>query len=308
MRAFLWSVEAGNKIRCKLCLRRCLLSSKKPIGFCKVREKKRNTLIASNYMRINFFYEDIENLNIFHFKPFSKVTVINSVGTNCNLDENSIEEKDLKEIKTEEFIEQVKETGNKILFFYKQEPIIFFETMYKIAKYAFRAGLVNVFSTNAYFLPILSKLFRKYFSAVQIRVYNFLDEKFYKENGLEDVETLRKTILYLYKQKLHIEILNILTNNYNKDSLQEFSEFIINELSPAIPFHIVKKNEENIYELLELKDVAERNGLRFVYIPTERNVLCYNCKNVIVDRENKEIKLNNYLRCPYCLAKVDIVL
>ncbi|MEM5824568.1 MAG: hypothetical protein QXW04_00860 [Candidatus Aenigmatarchaeota archaeon] len=308
MRAFLWSIDAQENIRCKLCLKKCLITKKKPSGFCKVRKRRENILIVTNYMRIKYLEDEIENLHFLHFKPFNKVLVINSIGTNCNFCSMEITEDELKKIEIEKFIDEIKQKNYKILFFYQQEPIIFFETMYKIAKYAFRAGLINVFSTNAYFLPILSKLFKKYFSAVQVRVYNFLDEDFYKRIGLEDTKTLKKTILYLYRQKLHMEILNIINEEYKKEKLVEFSEFIINDLSSSIPFHIYYPNNENIYELLELKDLAERTGLRFVYINDERNVLCYNCKSIIIDRENKTINLNSSYRCPNCLAKVELIL
>jgi len=307
MRAFLWNLEAGNNIRCKLCLRKCLITEKNPIGFCKVRKKKGNNLIVTNYMKISYYEDEIENLYMFHFKPFQKVLVINSIGTNCEYCSEKISSKELKKVDVENFIEKVKSSNIKILFFNQQEPLIFFETMYKIAKYAFKAGLINVFSTNAYFLPTLSKLFKKYFSAVQVRIFNFLDENFYKEIGLEDVKTLKKTLLYLYRQKLHMEILNFVNEKNKKENVFSFSEFLINNISSSIPLHIVSKNSENVYELMELKELAERSGLRFVYLSEDRNVYCYNCKNLIIDRENKKIYLNNMLRCPYCLAKVEIV-
>ncbi|MFH7903338.1 MAG: hypothetical protein QW409_00010 [Candidatus Aenigmatarchaeota archaeon] len=308
MRAFLWSIEAEKNIRCKLCLRKCLITDKNPLGYCKVRKKKDNILIVKNYMKIRYYESEIENLNFLHFKPFNKVLVIDSIGTNCEFCSDKINEKELKKVDVERFIEEVKSKNIKILFFNQQEPIIFFETMYKIAKYAFRAGLINVFSTNAYFLPTLSKLFRKYFSAVQVRIYNFLDEEFYRKIGLEDVKTLRKTLLYLYRQKMHMEIANILTNEYKREKLFEFSEFLINTLSSSIPFHIIAKDEIDIYQLLDLKSDAERSGLRFVYLNEDRNVYCYNCKSLIIDRDNKKINLNTSLRCPYCLAKVEVVI
>lgn len=309
MKAFLWNIESGKDIRCKLCLRKCLITKRNSIGFCGVRKRKNDILIVSNYMKIKYFEEDIENLNMFHFKPFQKVLVINSIGTNCKICNNEeIKEEDLIQVELENFIEKVKKEGYKILFFNQQEPIIFFETMYKIAKYAFRAGLTNIFSTNAYFLPILSKLFRKYFSAVQIRIYNFLNEEFYNKIGFNDINTLRKTILYLYRQKLHMEILNLLNEEYRKEDLLTLSEFIINEISPSIPFHIRFISNENIYELLELKNLAERSGMRFVYTPDEKNIFCYNCKYLIIDRENKRIYLRNSIRCPNCLAKIDVIL
>ena len=307
MRAFLWSLEAGNKIRCKLCLRKCLITDKNPLGYCKVRKKKGNNLIVTNYMKISFHEEYIENLHLLHFKPFQKVLVINSLGTNCEYCSENVDKKELKKIDLEKFIEDVKSSGIKILFFYQQEPIIYFETMYKIAKYAFKAGLINVFSTNAYFLPTLSKLFKKYFSAVQVRIYNFLDEEFYKELGLEDLRNLKKTLVYLYRQKLHMEIANFVNEKNKKENVFKFSEFLINNLSSSIPLHIIPKDFDNFYELLELKELAERSGLRFVYLSEDRNVYCYNCKNLIIDRDNQKIYLNNALRCPYCLAKIEVV-
>jgi len=307
MRAFLWSLEAGNKIRCKLCLRKCLITDKNPLGYCKVRKKKGNNLIVTNYMKISFHEDYVENLHLLHFKPFQKVLVINSLGTNCEYCSENVDKKELKKIDLEKFIEDVKSSGIKILFFYQQEPVIYFETMYKIAKYAFKAGLINVFSTNAYFLPTLSKLFKKYFSAVQVRIYNFLDEEFYKELGLEDLRNLKKTLVYLYRQKLHMEIVNFVNEKNKKENVFKFSEFLINNLSSSIPLHIIPKDFENFYELLELKELAERSGLRFVYLSEDGNVYCYNCKNLIIDRDNQKIYLNNALRCPYCLAKIEVV-
>lgn len=105
-----------------------------------------------------------------------------------------------------------------------------------------------------------------------------------------------------------MEIVNIINSEYKKEKLFEFSEFLINTLSSSIPFHIIAKDEIDIYQLLELKDLAERSGLRFVYLSEDRNVYCYNCKSLIIDRESNKINLNNALRCPYCLAKVEVVI
>ena len=174
-----------------------------------------------------------------------------------------------------------------------------------MGKLFFRRGFKNVFTTNAYFSSNLVKFIAKYFEIARVIVYNSLDKKFYSKLGAKNLDEIYETILYLYRQTRHIEVLNFI--NDPKNDVKQFSEFLVS-LSPSIPMHIITSNLE-ITEIKKIKEDAERSGLRFVYSQDlmEINTKCYNCGNVLIDRIEKKINVENN-RCKFCGAKINLLI
>jgi pyruvate formate lyase activating enzyme len=293
----LW-IREDKKVKCKLCLHRCNLKEGEE-GICKVRAVKNRSLILKNFMQIKSEEKEIEDVNIFHFYPFSKTLEIFGKGNNIHA--NFFEIKGFEKIEPESFLSSIKEEI-KIITFSFEETLMYIETAYRLAKFFFRKGLKNVFTTNAYFSANLAKVISKYFEVGRIIVYNSLDKNFYLSLKAEKVDEIKKTISYLYRQFKHIEILNFVDR---ENDIKSFAEFLVS-LSPEIPLHIISKNLD-FEEINKLIEEAEKSGLRYVYSKDimKINTICYNCGFLLIDRINRSISFKNN-RCPNCGVRLNI--
>lgn len=300
MIGILWD-KLDSKIKCKLCLHKCLLKEGQK-GICKVRIVENGNLIVKNFMKISYEEKSIEDTYLYHFYPFSKVLEVYTLGNNLNAEFFNVNEKDLKKINSEEFVNSISNEIKAIVFSF-EESLMSIETVYRLGKLLNRAGFKNVFTTNAYFSSNLVKFISKYFEVARIVVYNSLDKNFYSKLGVKNFEEIYKTITYLYRQMRHVEVLNFIDRN---NDIKSFSEFLVS-LSSSIPMHIITKNLE-IFEIQNFKELAEKSGLRFVYSLDlmEINTKCYNCGNVVIDRINGKIDVENN-RCKYCGARINLV-
>jgi pyruvate formate lyase activating enzyme len=299
MIAILWTKE-NKKIKCKLCLHKCILKEKGE-GICKVRVVKGGNLIVKNYMKIDYEEKDIEDVNIFHFFPFSKTLEI--FGKGNNIQANFFKVEKVKKIEVEKFVSSIPEEI-KIITFSFEEALMYIETAYRLAKIFYRKGFKNVFTTNAYFPSNLSKAISKYFEIGRIIVYNSLDKNFYSSLNANKIEEIRKTITYLFRQLKHIEVINFVDR---ENDIKSFAEFLVS-LSPEIPLHIVSKNLD-FTEVNKTVEDAEKSGLRYVYSKDIMKIdtKCYNCNFLLIDRTNKIINLKSN-RCPNCGVRLNVII
>ncbi len=301
--AILWHKE-NSLITCKLCNQKCKFEKK---GFCNVRIFKKDKLYTKNYFVLQTEIKTIEEIPMFHFKPFSKTLEISSIG--YNFSKSYKEVKNAKKISLKSILKLIKKNYVENVVF-SFEPIIYFETFYKIVKFTFREGLNNIFSTNAYFPSQFSKLIGKYCNAALINIYSSLNFEYYKkELNVKNPETIWKTILALKRQGMYLEFVNYITKFKNyKEDLKNFCDTIIENFGSSIPLTLISFDKFFDYELRELKEIAESCGIRYVYVPeiNEINTLCYNCKSLAIDRENKKILIKED-RCQNCGSKIEII-
>ncbi len=302
--AVFWTRE-DKSILCKLCLRRCKITK---AGFCKVRIVKDSKLYTKNYLKFQLEEKSVEECNLFHFKPFTKSIEISSIGYNFPKSYKNV--KEIKKYTTEKLLSEIRKIkAENVVFSF--EPIIYFESFYKVVKFIFREGLNNIFSSNCYFPSQLAKIIGKYCSVALINIYSSLSEKYYKEElNVENIKPIIKTSLALKKQGMHLEFVNYVTKYGNyKDDLRKFCDFIVETFGSSVPLTLISFDNFYPQELSELKIIAEESGLRYVYVPeiNEINTYCYNCKQLLIDRENKIINLEGD-RCPNCGARIDIIL
>ena len=318
-----WYLER-DRIRCKLCLRKCLLKNNE-VGFCKVRKVKNNKLYTENFSLVKYETKTIEESGIFHFYPGSKILILKSFGSNfpLNILSKKVEKSKLKELSPEKIIEIAKRNKVRSIIYADEEPFMFIETVYRTGKLAYREGIKNVLITNSFVSTDVIKNISKYFSAVLIKVVNSLNENFYQKYfKVIDVEELKKSIKYFKKQRFFIEIENIFVEDNETDFFEaqrEFCEWVIENLGANVPYHI--STIENKIEKLEPMDLSKLSslyndalylGLRYVYLNNFvgcENTSCYNCQNIVIRREN--MKLRKILleggRCPHCHTKIDVI-
>jgi pyruvate formate lyase activating enzyme len=150
-----WEPAEGNKVRCTLCPRECLIPEGGK-GFCLVRQNKGGKLVTTIYGEITSAnYDPVEKKPLYHFYPGR---VIFSIGTNgCNLDCKScqnweISRRDTPEIRQPLPPELVPKYagmhGSVGVAYTYNDPIIWFEYVKDAAEKVKEAGLKNVMVTN----------------------------------------------------------------------------------------------------------------------------------------------------------------
>jgi len=329
--AMLWLKE-GNKIRCELCARRCVIPEGKE-GFCRVRLNKKGVLYAVNYGRIvSMDVDPIEKKPLYHFYPGSPTLSISSVGCNfkcqfcINWELSQFEKMTGKIYTPEDVIKIANNKGIKIIAYTYSEPTMFFEFAYRVSRIAKRYNIKNVFVTNGYMTSEAIKKIGKYLDAVTVDLKASGNPEFYKNYmGVPDVQPIFNALRNFQKHRVFIEISNLIVPKIgdNPEDNHKLVEWIIDNLDSSIPYHIL--GFMPYYSMTDLPpttlDILERFasdaqdvGLRYPYIGNIwgsrfENTYCYNCGQPVIERTGifvNKITLDND-RCPNCGFKINLV-
>ncbi len=331
--ALLWKKE-NNKVRCNLCARRCLIPEGKT-GFCLVRKNINGKLFSLNYGKLVAADVDpIEKKPLFHFLPGSYAFSIAAAGCNyccsycCNWyisqvyrDKRS-QEVVGEEYTSEEIVKLALENGCKSISYTYTEPTIFFEFAYDTAKLAHKEGLKNTFVTNGYMTPEAVKHIAKYLDAATVDFKGNADPKFYlKFAKVPSVEPIFECLKEMKRNKIFIEITNLVVPKFGEkeESFRKLVRWIIDELGPETPFHILRFLPN--YRVLDWQPtpvklldkfwkIAKEEGLIFVYIGNvpgyKENTYCPKCGELLIERfgvSALSINLKNG-KCPKCGFKL----
>ena len=318
-------------VSCNLCSQRCRKITESKSGICGVRENKDGKLYSLVYGKVVARSVDpIEKKPLFQFFPGSMSYSIATVGCNfrcdnCqNFDISQLpKERNIivgQEISPEEIVLAAKRSKCESIAYTYNEPTIFFEYAYDIAKLAKKEGLKNVFVTNGYITPEALKEIGPYLDAANVDLKSFSDT-FYRKNCGARLEPVLETIR-LYKSLgiwTEITTLIIPTLNDSEKELRNIAEFI-KEVGEETPWHITQFHP--MYKLPELpstpvatlrkaRQIGLKTGLRYVYegnVPGEKgeNTYCHNCKEILIRRFGYNIQENIIKNsvCPKCGTKI----
>jgi pyruvate formate lyase activating enzyme len=248
-------------------------------GICGVRENKKGVLYTKNYGLISSIGIDaIEKKPLYHFKPGTEIYSIGSIGCSftCSFCQNYRIAKERPEhmlvMKPEEVIEKVLEKRLSAIAFTYNEPTVWYEYMYDIAKLAKENNLSTVCVTNGFIsLEPLKKL------VDLIDAFN-VDLKFFEENDYRrlcggSLGPVLKSIEFIVG-KSHLEVTNLVIEGEN-DQMKEINKLAkwLGELSPSIVLHLSRyfptykmtNPPTKIETLIEAKSTAKRH-LKYVYI------------------------------------------
>jgi len=337
--AMLWK-KAENKIdiQCYLCSRRCKIGPNQ-LGFCLVRKNLNGKLFSLNYGKlISINVDPIEKKPLFHFLPGSDALSISSAGCNfkcsycCNWQISQIYRNGMKKIvgenyEPEQIVNMAKERNCKSISYTYTEPTIFFEFCHDTGIIAKKQKIFNTFVTNGYATPEAVKLSKKFLDAATVDFKGNADPDFYrKEAAVPDIKPIFDCLLELKRNKIHIEVTDLTVPKIgdNQKSFKNLVKFIVDNLGPETPFHILRfypayrltNLEDTPVKLLEKEaDIAKKEGLKFVYIGNVamhemENTFCPNCKNIVIERLGfsiRKINLDKKNRCKFCGEKIPIV-
>lgn len=300
-----WEKENGNT-RCNLCPHFCLIGNGQR-GICGVRENKNGDLYTLIYASCSSAHADpIEKKPLYHFHPGSMVYSLGTVGCNfrclhCQnytISQAKPEEYFMEEIMPEEAVERAKKCCDGIAWTYN-EPTIWIEYAIDTAKIAKKNGLYTVFVTNGYINEEPLNEISKYLDAVNVDVKS-IKQSFYKRICRAKVEPVLSACKNYKRKGVHVEItyLVIPTKNDDTEEIKKFCSWVIEEMGEMQVVHFTtfyphyKMTDlppTSFKKLLEIYNVAKREGLKYVYLGNVphgdyENTYCHNCGNLIVER------------------------
>jgi len=241
MREAMFYIHEGNKIRCQLCPRECLLSEGKK-GFCRSREVINGSLIATAYGKTTSLALDpIEKKPLYHFHPGSMIVSLgpNSCNLTCKYCQNweiSQQEYPTRYLAIEDLIQIIREQKNQQVAFTYTEPLMWYEYILDFAAQAPDIDIVLV--TNAYINQEPWRNILKVIKAVNIDIKAYRDN-FYRELCGGKLEVIKDNIIIAKEIGVHIELTNLLIPGYNdtEEEMQDLAMFIAS-VDKNIPLHI----------------------------------------------------------------------
>ncbi|MFH7882423.1 MAG: LAGLIDADG family homing endonuclease, partial [Candidatus Aenigmatarchaeota archaeon] len=301
--------------------------SKRSISSMKVKETNSHFLIRIREIQRKLFEGDVYNLEI-DGNPHSYLANFISVGNCCNwlISHDGLPEIFGDKYEPEEIVNMAEERNCNIISHTYTEPTIYFEFAYEVAKLAHRKGMLNTFVTNGYMsLQALRKI-SKFLNAATVDFKASNDPSFLlKYSSVPSSEPVFEFLKSLKKYGIHTEITNLIVPQIgdNLDQFRKVVKWIIENLGPDIPFHVLRFHPD--YMLTEIPvtpvetlesfiEEAKKLGLKYVYIgnvPGHRyeNTYCPNCNELLIERTGFWVEKVNLEgdKCRKCGEKIKIV-
>ena len=314
-----------NSIQCRLCPRNCILKNGMR-GFCRAREPKGGkhyTLVYGNPTAVHI--DPIEKKPFFHFLPATSVFSIATAGCNfrcknCQnwqISQSTPEETYNQYLPPEAVVEAAIKSKCPAISYTYTEPTVFYEYMYDTAKIAKARGIRNVYHSNGSINPEPAEELSLYLDAANIDLKGFTQE-FYSKLPEGDLETVLNTIKILRKNRVHIEITNLIVPSFSDDmkTIRNMCRWIRDEVGKDTPLHLsrfyptYKLNNLSptpIKTLEEARKAAMEEGLQYVYIGNVaghegENTYCPRDGKILIRRIGYQILENNIVngKCKFC--------
>lgn len=274
----------NKKVLCTLCYRSCVIRENET-GFCKVRKNIDGKLFSLVYNKpISINIDQIEKKPLYHFLPKTKTLSLGTNGCNFNCafcqnhtisDCKIIDFSKIKEFTSDDIITLALENNCPSISYTYTEPTVFGEYAFEIMKKAKKLGLKNIFVSNGYFSKDYLADILPYLDAINVDLKG--TQEFYDTliPGIQ-VKYIKENIKELHKHNIHLEITNLLIENYNtkEKDIEEIVDFIFS-VSPKIPLHFsrsfphyrLKHIIPTKLETLKLAEkIARDKGIENVYL------------------------------------------
>ncbi len=325
--ALYWSGKNG-RVRCELCPHMCVLEDSQ-FGLCNARQNVKGLLVSKSYGLISAISIDpVEKKPLYHFYPGSKTLSFGGYGCNfkCGFCQNfsvsQIKPKNDHFLLPEDALYFALEKNIRLISYTYNEPLINYEWIFEMFVQARKRSMQNILVTNGYINEVPLKRLAEFTDAANVDLKAFNND-FYKKNCGGTLEPVLKTIELLYKEKVHIELTNLLIDGQNTD-IKEFEKMIdfIASLSDAIPLHLSRYFPNYNFKDTRTKEETLKNfynlakeKLKYVYLGNFDNIVyestfCKKCGNCLIARDGYEVTVNckNPAICPECGSKNNIIL
>jgi pyruvate formate lyase activating enzyme len=315
-----------SKVHCHLCPHECVIADGKA-GFCRVRQNKGGTLIATTYGKAAAISMDpIEKKPLYHFQPATHILSIGQAGCTfrCSFCQNyhmlstDIPQNPLPPEEAVRVADREKSAG--IAYTYN-EPYVGFEYVVDTAKLAREQGLKNVLVTNGYYMEKPFRELAPLIDGMNIDLKSIRGE-FYKKHSHGGLEHVQRTIEEAFGRGIHIELTNLLITGLN-DSEEDVRDLVgyIAGISPEIPLHLSRyrpafkmNRPPTPVDVLQRAFRIASDKLDYVYIGNVMgaggtNTQCPECGEVLVQRSGYRTQIQKLddSRCGACGHEVNFV-
>lgn len=319
----------GNRVRCKICFRECIIPEGKR-GFCKNKENRGGVLYNLVYAKPSAVHIDpIEKEPQLHMLPGSKILCLGTAGCNfkcrhCHnwhLSQRSIEEMEyVYYLPPEEVVKIALERNIPTISFTYNEPISFYEYVYEVAKLAKKKGLKILWHSNGSINPEPLRELLKYTDAVTIDLKGFSKRAY--DNSSAELEPVLRALKLIKEEGIWLEIVNLIipTINDSASEIRRMCEWIKENLGKSVPLHfsrffpaykLTHIPPTPIETLERAYKIAKEVGLEYVTIgnvPGHKynSTFCHKCGKRLIYRIHFEVLSNNIKngRCKFCGHKI----
>lgn len=321
--------KISDKVQCVLCPWNCMIAEGKR-GVCRDRMNIKGKLYSLVYGKVCTAHLDpIEKKPLFHFLPGSKTCSIATSGCNfhcLNCQNHKISQAMPEQVPAirmmpEEIVKAAIQNKCGSIAYTYTEPTVFYEYMYDTAKLAKTKGLRNVMVSNGYINQAPLKKLCKHLDAANIDLKVFNSEKYLRLCGGR-LEPVLETILALKKQKIWIEITNLVIPGWSDDcgEIKIMCEWLVKNGLEGVPLHFSRFTP--LYKLSNLcvtqvetlenaRAIAGKAGMKYVYIGNVHgsegeNTHCPKCSEIVIKRLgfNADTSALAKGRCRFCKEKI----
>jgi pyruvate formate lyase activating enzyme len=318
-----------DTIQCQLCPRQCTLKNGM-YGFCRARRPRDGThytLVYANPVAVHI--DPMEKKPLFHFLPATTTFSIATAGCNfrCKYCQNwgisqfTPDETVNYYLPPEEVVKNAVANGCSTIAYTYSEPSIFYEYMLDTAKIASLKGVKNIYHSNGFLNPNPLDELSVWLDAANIDLKGFTQE-FYSEVTEGYLEAVLNTLKALKKNKVHLEITNLVIPSLNDDleMIKKMCQWIKDELGKDTPIHYSRfyptyklKNltPTPVKTLESARKIAMNEGFEYVYIGNVpghegANTYCPKDKKVLIRRLGYEVVENNIVdgKCKFCQTEI----
>lgn len=299
----------SSKVLCQACLQACKLGEGE-YGICGVRKVENTELKLLVYGLVAAVNVDpVEKKPMFHFLPKSRALSLGTVG--CNFSCKFCQNHDIsqypkengyqivgREFQPEQIVKLAIENGCDSIAYTYNEPIVFFEYTYDIAKLAHEKGLKNIYVTSGYETHKAIDLLAPYIDGMNIDIKSFSDD-FYKQICGAKLKPVLEAVKYAHAKGIWIEVTILLIEGKNDsdEEIRSIARFLA-ELDTSIPWHLSAFHP--MYKMLDIKrttvstlhrayEIGQEEGLKYIYVGNiddkdYESTYCPNCKSKVIER------------------------
>ncbi|MFD2176844.1 AmmeMemoRadiSam system radical SAM enzyme [Veronia pacifica] len=304
-----WHVLEDGRVVCDVCPRHCSLREGKR-GACFVRKAENGKIVLTTYGRSSGFCIDpIEKKPLNHFYPGSSVLSFGTAGCNlgCKFCQNwSISKSHQMDTladkaSPEKLALATKQVGCDSIAFTYNDPVIFLEYAINTAIACREQGIHPVAVSAGYMCDKPREEFYSVMDAVNIDLKAFT-ERFYQKVCLSQLAPVLETLKYLKQETdvwFEITTLLIPDENDSDEEIDAMTAWIVDNLGDQVPLHfsafhpdfkMMDKPRTPASTLLRAREIAVRNGLKFVYVGNVHHAeasstYCPDCGSLLIERD-----------------------
>jgi pyruvate formate lyase activating enzyme len=322
-KAMYWKPE-GEKIRCTICPRNCLVKSGY-VSQCKTRKNANGKMILLGYSNPCALHVDpIEKKPLYHVLPGARAFSVAIAGCNMrckncqnySISQASPQETENLHLPPEEVVKQAIRYKCSTIAYTYSEPIVWYEYMYDTARLARKAGIKNLMVTCGYINPTPFRELLKYMDAANMDLKSFKLE-IYKKLNAGKLQPVLDAIKLARECGMWVEITNLVVPQWTDDMamIKQMCEWIVSTLGNDVPLHFSRFSP--MYKLAHLyptptgtlkqaKKIAKNTGLKYIYVGNvageDSNTYCPNCKKPVIKRRGYLILGNKVKsgKCGFC--------